>query len=540
MARIRWYGPTALLLITAVLVLAFGPSLIQRMAYAREAAEVTLVQNKLRNNPSLAELSDDFKKVATVVEPSVVHIAVSSDDAVARMKRQLRFRFQPEPFGEGTEGLTPGEPGESGEPGGGSNPYERFDDHPVTGNGSGWVYDEGGHIITNNHVIADADAITVRFHDGSERSATVVGADPQTDVAVLKVEGNIPRPAAVAKEPVEQGEIVFAFGSPFRFDFSMSQGIISAKGRRLGILRDDNGQPGYENFIQTDAAINPGNSGGPLTNIYGEVVGVNTAIASRTGVFNGLGFAIPVSMATDVADQIIATGGVSRGYLGVYITNLDPVMAKSFGLENGPGVLVEDVIDEGPAAEAGLQRGDVITRVGDAEVASADALRYAISRYKPGAEVPLSVFRKGESRPMSVKLGELPGNVSVSRKGRPAGDAAESDEVEANPAMQTLEKLGIQGVQTFDRRLARQLGASFEPGVMVTAVRENSKAAAQGIGRGTIITHVMDAQVTSVDDLGEEVAAIAKDAPIRLSVLTWDPRGSRFVQRYVAFLKPGE
>ena len=532
MARIRWYGPTILFLVAAVFVLAFGPSLIQRMAYAREAAEVSLIQNKLRSNASLADLSADFKAVAQVVEPSVVHIAVSSDDAAARMRRMMPFRFQPGPFGEMPDGLGEGPRGPQGD-----NPYEQFDDHPVTGNGSGWVYDDAGHIITNNHVVADASEITVRFHDGSERTATVVGADPQTDVAVLKVEGNVPRAAAVAKEAVEQGEIVFAFGSPFRFDFSMSQGIISAKGRQLGILRDDQGQPGYENFIQTDAAINPGNSGGPLTNIYGEVVGMNTAIASRTGVYNGLGFAIPVAMATEIADQIIAEGAVSRGYLGVYITDLDPVMARTFGLEAGGGVLVEDVIDDGPAADAGLKRGDVITRVGEAEVASADALRYAVSRYKPGADVEVSVFRGGKSQEISVELGKLPGSVSVSRAAR-RGDAEGGDEAEVGPAIETLEKLGIEGVQTYDRRLARQLGSDFEPGVLVTSVRTNSKAAAQGIARGTIITHVMDAQVTSVDDLAEAVGQIAEDAPMRLSVLTWDPRGSRFVQRYVAFLKP--
>jgi serine protease Do len=238
-------------------------------------------------------LSEAFKDVARVVEKSVVSITVYS-------KRP--------PTGGIPEELLPLLP-----PGRAPKGNSEFDDYDVPqqyGSGSGWIYDTKGHIITNNHVIDGADRIVVRFYDGSERDAKVVGVDTKTDIAVVKVKGDDLHPAKRADKPVDQGEIVFAFGSPFRFDFSMSQGIVSAKGRQLGILR---GAQGYENFIQTDAAINPGNSGGPLTNIYGEVVGMNTAIASRTGAYNGLGFAIPVRMVEQVGDQLIENGKVSRG-----------------------------------------------------------------------------------------------------------------------------------------------------------------------------------------------------------------------------------
>ena len=236
MSRIRWYGPTLVLLLTMLAAVLAGPMLVRRAAYAYQDAQVTLVQDRQRGNISLAELSDSFENVARIVEPSVVHIAVGSRRASA----MNRFRFDPR-SGESPEDLfrrfqQPDPRGDDDAP-----DMQRYDVPQEFGNGSGWVYDRAGHIITNNHVIADADDITVRFFDGSERKATVVGSDPSTDVAVLKVDGDAPRPAKISTDAVDQGEIVFAFGSPFRFDFSMSQGIVSAKGRKLDIIRDAQG-----------------------------------------------------------------------------------------------------------------------------------------------------------------------------------------------------------------------------------------------------------------------------------------------------------
>ncbi|NJL31408.1 MAG: PDZ domain-containing protein, partial [Phycisphaerales bacterium] len=261
------------------------------------------------------------------------------------------------------------------------------------GSGSGWVYSADGHIITNNHVIEEADRIEVRFFNGESMDAVVVGTDPKTDVAVIKVDATKLHASTLATEPVEQGEIVFAFGAPFRFEFSMSQGIVSGQGRQLGILAE---RQGYENFIQTDAAINPGNSGGPLTNIYGQVVGMNTAIASRTGAFNGLGFAIPIDMVKKVVDELIATGTVQRGYLGIFIEELDPRMARTFGYD-GKGVLVTNPIDGGPAAEAGVQRGDIITKVEGKPVSTPDELRNLVADLAPGKRYDWRFIGKARS-----------------------------------------------------------------------------------------------------------------------------------------------
>ena len=322
MHRIRWYGPSVMLLLTTLLVMATGPNVARQIAWAGTDAKIALVKQNLASKPSLAELSEAFREVAQAVAPSVVHIEVSVKDSPAR-RRLKSFReeelfrrfFGPHRFrGERDDSDDDTAPKDDGED------YDRYNMPSEQSTGSGWVYDQDGHIITNHHVVEHADVITIRFQDGTHYEATVVGTDPKTDIAVVKVDTPQIHPATIADEVVEQGDIVFAFGSPFQFEFSMSQGIVSGKGRRLHIL--DRHQ-GYENFIQTDAAINPGNSGGPLTNIYGQVVGMNTAIATSTGYYNGLGFAIPVNMVTNVADQLISTGKVSRGYLGIYYCGYD-------------------------------------------------------------------------------------------------------------------------------------------------------------------------------------------------------------------------
>jgi serine protease Do len=340
--------------------------------------------------------------------------------------------------------------------------------------------------------------------------------------------------------------MVFAFGSPFRFEFSMSQGIVSAKGRQLGIIRsydEDTGQvtAGYENFIQTDAAINPGNSGGPLTNIYGEVVGMNTAIASKTGTYNGIGFAIPVNMVTDVVDQLINEGEVSRGYLGVYIDDLDEQMAQTFDFDSDDGVLVVNPIDGSPADQAGLQAGDIITHLKTEQmqqkqaVASADELRMTVASLSPGTKVTLTVFRKGKTVEKTVTLGELD-NKQASAGGEGgmdqpgAGDETQGAEV--------LRKMGIEAVATFNEQIARQLGIDYKPGAVIRAIRPNSIADAQGLQRGMIITHVMDQQIDSAQELVQAVEQRTDNKPVRLRVLQWNPQRDEFLSRFVVLSLP--
>jgi len=541
MDRIKWYGPSLLLAATAVGVMAFGPEVARHIAWAQSDTKITLAKNELSENKSLAELSNAFRKVAQVVEPSVVSIVVSvkpkaknmgpagrgggnGNDDLLRRWFGPRSMPNPDPEEEGGEGEEEMPDGMSPAPDGRNDSYSV---PRVMGNGSGWVYDNLGHIITNNHVVQGADVITVRFHDGSEREAKIVGTDPKTDVAVIKVKPGDLHPASVAKEVVQQGDIVCAFGSPFRFEFSMSQGIVSAKGRQLGILdqrdRSGNRVSGYENFIQTDAAINPGNSGGPLTNIRGEVVGMNSAIASKTGMFSGLGFAIPVDMVTSVSDQLIKNGRVSRGYLGILIRDLDAKMAKTFKY-TGKGVLVESPIEGGPGAKAGMQDGDIITHLDGNAIGSGEELRRYVAGIKPGAKIDVKVFRDGKPLDLTVTVVEQPDQLAQggSSSPLPSGQVEKSAEV--------LRRAGIESART----LSEEFVARFKlkpgtTGVLVEAVRPDSAAAAAGILRGSIVTDVMGKPITKLDELVEQLEAngLSKGQSVRLRVV--DPMGSRFV-----------
>jgi len=542
MSRIRWYGPTVALFFTLALVMVAGPPVARQLAWAQTQGQSDGLREQLSNNETLAELSDSFRKVAQAVEPSVVHIRVLSrqqDRRRGNLPDDLLERFFGPQFKERFRDQQ--QPRQPQRPDGGQD-MEPYNVPRERGNGSGWVYDQQGHIITNHHVVAQADEIKVRFHDGSERDAKVVGNDPQTDVAVLKVDHDNLHPAQVAEAPISQGEIVFAFGSPFQFEFSMSQGIVSAKGRNLGIIRSYDEQSGrvragYENFIQTDAAVNPGNSGGPLTNIYGQVVGMNTAIASRTGSYNGIGFAIPAQMVRDVVNQIIDTGEVSRGYLGVYIDDLDEQMARSFNYDNAEGVLVVEPIEGSPGAAAGLQAGDIITEVNGNAVTAADELRYMIASMKPGSEVELQIFRNGEPQTVTVKLGRLGEDSTASAEPGGGGDEATPGPGD-NEAAALLRKFGIGRIETFTEQAAGRMGIQHKPGVLIGAVRPNSLAASKNLEEGMLITHVMGQRAESAEQLLGALKGRDPQQPTRFRVQQWNPRQEEFGTRFVVLALP--
>ncbi|MFG0248898.1 MAG: S1C family serine protease, partial [Phycisphaeraceae bacterium JB051] len=414
MVKVRWYGPTLVLLMTVLTIMVAGPSLSRQIAHAHKTEEIRLIQQSLENSGTLAQLSQAFRDVASTVEPSVVSIQVLQRAQTNRRQGNGgTLPMSPEDFMERWFDLNPhgrsprqqeSTPQQEGED------YDQYNPLRPYGSGSGWVYSDQGYIITNNHVVTKqdgktpADEIKVKFHDGRERIATIVGTDPKTDIAVIKVEGPVIPAKLATAETVAQGDIVFAFGSPFGIEFSMSQGIVSATNRRnLQIIGGD----GFEDFIQTDAAINPGNSGGPLTNIYGHVIGMNTAIASRTGAFNGIGFAIPITMVTSIADQIIDTGHVERGFLGIGIQDLEPKLAKSFGLE-GQGVLITKPIEGSPAEKAGLQANDIITEVQGRKVKTADALKNFVASHRPGQTLKVKVFRGGQYMDFDVTIAKRP------------------------------------------------------------------------------------------------------------------------------------
>ena len=289
-------------------------------------------------------------------------------------------------------------------------------DRKAMSKGSGVIVTGSGRILTNAHVVKDADDIKVTLHDGNDYDAKVIGVDPKADLAVIQLKGNFPtlKPLAFGDSAqLRLGDVVLAIGDPFGVGKSVTMGIVSAKGRGgMGIEE-------YEDFIQTDAAINPGNSGGALVNLKGELVGINTAIASKSGGYAGIGFAIPTNMARPIMDMLIKDGKVSRGYLGVNIRTITPALAKDNKLPTQHGAGFAALDPKGPAAKAGLKRGDIVVALNGTEIKTADVLRNSIAMIKPGTTVDLSVIHKdGSKASMKVKLGELPADNVVPQRQR--------------------------------------------------------------------------------------------------------------------------
>ncbi len=341
---------------------------------------------KAEDNTKLSlDLRTSISKVAKENIPAVVHIEVTQREEM--MNPMLPF--ESDPF------------------------FRYFFDVPnmpkkfkreLKGLGTGMIMDAKGYILTNNHVVGNAAAIDVLLSNGKQYKAKLVGSDPKTDLAVIKVEAKEPLPHVTFgdSDQVDVGTWVVAIGHPRGLDHTVTQGIISAKHRR-GISDPSS----YQDFLQTDAAINPGNSGGPLLNLEGEVIGVNAAIVSQSGGFEGIGFAIPANMALHVAKELIAHGKVVRGWLGVNVQHLTPDLAKSLGLEGTKGALIADVVKDGPADKAGIKRGDVITAYRGKEISDADSLRNEVAATPVGETVKLTLLRKGEKRELPVTVGNL-------------------------------------------------------------------------------------------------------------------------------------
>lgn len=348
--------------------------------------------------------------------------------------------------------------------------------------GSGFIISEDGYILTNHHVISGADEVIVRMANRKEYIAQVIGSDEASDVAVLKVDDeNLPTLKIGDSDDLKVGEWVLAIGSPFGFDATVTAGIVSAKGRSLP---SDN----YVPFIQTDVAINPGNSGGPLFNLDGEVVGINSQIYSRSGGFMGLSFAIPIEMAVDVANQIKETGSVARGWLGVLIQEVTRELAESFGMENPHGALVAKVLDDSPAAEAGLEVGDVIVEFNGKKVMRSSGLPPLVGRAKVGKEAEVTVIRDRKRRNIGVLIAQLPNTITQ------AAFTPDSSSPEENSA------LGMK-VETLGSEVRKRL--KIEAGVQVVEVDESGPASDAGIQKGDVITMIDNREVESIDDFEE-------------------------------------
>ncbi len=419
----------------------------------------------------------DFASLAEKVGPSVVNIGVKSVD-----RRRIRSPFgnEDDPFFEFFRRFGMPAPG-----------AEREEAPQISqGVGSGFIVSADGYILTNAHVIDGASEVTVKLTDKREFKAKVIGSDKRSDVALIKIEAsNLPAVRTGDASRARVGEWVLAVGSPFGFENTVTAGIISAKARRL---EGDN----YANFIQTDVAINPGNSGGPLFNLNGEVIGINSQIYSGTGQFAGISFSIPIEVALKVRDQLLKTGKVSRGKLGVVIQGVDAELAQSFGLEKAAGALVSLVEPNGPAAKAGLQAGDIIQQVDGVEVEESTDLPRLIGERAPGETVRLKVWRDNSRRDITAKLGEQ-------------SDGKVSKETEK---AETGGKLGL-NVRELEATELRKLGITGGALVVESATGAAAKA---GIRQGDVILAVNNQRVSSVEQLRKLTEAAGNRVPLLL------------------------
>jgi len=360
--------------------------------------------------------------------------------------------------------------------------------------GSGFIISADGYILTNNHVVADADEITVRLPDRSEHKAKLVGTDPNSDVALLKIDGkDLPSVLIGSSENLKVGEWVLAVGSPFGFDHSVTAGIVSAKGRSLP-------NENYVPFIQTDVAINPGNSGGPLFNLQGEVVGINSQIFTRSGGFMGLSFAIPIDVAMNVANQLKESGTVNRGYLGVIIQEVSRDLAESFGLEKPIGALVIDVSPDSAAAKGGLQVGDIVISVDKHPVNTSSDLPHLIGNLKADDKVVLNIIRDGKKKSLKITVGGLP-------NAKTAG--TDSKAIDNN----TL------GLSVRDLTAEQKKSLALNGGVVISQL-ERGVGSMIGLRRGDVITHLNNQPITSAKEFNKLVAKLPKDRSISMRVLS--------------------
>jgi serine protease Do len=438
-----------------------------------------------------------FASVARAVSPSVVNIQVEGRSAAAE-SGELKSPFGEQfPFGEELfkrffGDRLPGTP----------RPEQPQRPRRTVSQGSGFVFaakdgpfSDKSYILTNNHVVEGASKIRVKLLDGRELEAKIKGRDPQSDVAVIEIPtGGLPALPLADASKLEVGGWVIAIGNPFGLQHTVTVGVVSATGRTTLGIND------YEDFIQTDAAINPGNSGGPLVNLDGQVVGMNTAIFSRSGGYMGVGFAIPSNLLQGIATQLIGSGKVTRGFLGILIQPLTPELAESFGLSQTQGILVAQVNADSPAAKGGLRQGDLILELQGEPVSEVGAFRNRISLTPPGTSVRLTVLRDGQRQEVTVSVGTL-----------------SKDQVAAAGGTQSAETLGL-GVQTLTPQLAEQFNGKPGEGVVVTEVQPGSVAAQAGITPGTLILQVNREPVADAAAFGRAVKQAAAEKRVLLLI----------------------
>lgn len=432
--------------------------------------------------------SKAFVSVVKKAKPAVVHIRVEKSIKSGGYDQNMEEMFN-NPFFEHFFG-------------------PQFRQHPnmpqrkqkQEGQGSGFIISQDGYILTNNHVVDSADSITVILSDHREFTAKVIGTDPQTDVAMIQIKdgGSLPVLPMGDSDALEVGEWAIAIGNPFGLDQTVTVGVISAKGRsRVGINE-------YENFIQTDAAINPGNSGGPLLNAHGEVIGINSALFSRTGGYMGIGFAIPINMVKAIQTQLHDNGKVTRGWLGVAIQDVDENLAKSFGLNHAGGILVSEVQAGTPAEKAGLRQGDIILKLNDTKLDDVTDLRNRVALIAPEKKAMLTIVRDGREQQLEVIIGKQPADFGKNEHGSTNDPSVASS-------------FGI-SFQDLTQELADRLGYKTKKGVVISEVEPGSPAANAGLRPGMLVEEVNKKPVQSTRELQAELKKSSEQKRVLLKI----------------------
>ncbi len=496
----RWIPWTVLMAVAAAAGLA-GSYLTQGFGSLATPASASPDQDPVE---VAAALGQSFSEVADAVLPAVV--TITSERVVT-----MNFGTGPSrsPFPDFFERFMPHFRDRNSDP--------RTREFRQEALGSGVIVSQDGIVLTANHVVEDAARVKVLLSDDREFEAEVIGTDPSTDLAVLRLQSHddLPWVPTGNSEALRVGEWVLAMGNPFGPGLrgSVTAGIVSAKGRSgIGLTR-------YEDFIQTDAAINPGNSGGPLVNLYGEVIGINTAIATRTGGYQGVGFAIPIDLAATVMDHILREGRMIRGWLGIYIRDLDPSLREAFGMDaqSRGGVLIQQVTEGSPAEEGGIQDGDIVLEIGGRPIESSEDLKLRVASITPGTEVEIALLRDGKRKKLDVRIGEL---------------EPEEPLAQVKEDLDTLTELGLE-LAELDERWSQELGIDSDlTGLVVTQISPGTPAADADLRQYDVITHAQREPVRSLRDLKERIDELDAGEILLLKVVTQANR------RFVALRMP--
>lgn len=476
----------ASLLLASIL---FGAVLIVNFSNVKSLVAGSQIDFKtdapIQTNNNLKSLNESFVEIAKTVTPSVVFIDVTSNIKPKENDNNFQFFFGPD---------------------------FNFDEIPQHGSGSGVIISKDGYIITNNHVVSNAkdEGIKVVLNDKREFSAKLVGTDPTTDIAVIKIDADNLAVASVGNsDEVQVGQWVLAIGNPLGLNNTITAGIVSALGRNISISGDSYA---INNFIQTDAVINPGNSGGALVDINGFVVGINAAIKTTTGYYQGYGFAIPINIAKNVASELIKNGKIERGYIGVSIKDVDSKEAKGLGLEKAQGVLVQNVLKGSAGDEAGIKTGDVILSVDGKEVNAANQLQTIIGSKRPGDVVTLSVFRNGKSDDVQVKLKPRNDNVALNDNTLPK----KSDE-NKDLSSKKFEKIGLI-LSELPSGIKKEL--DVENGIYVKEVAHFSEAFNRGLRSGFVIIEADRKKIETLKQITEIIESKSNSDILVLKVVT--------------------